>query len=697
MATSFSSKRSAGCQSSRSTDEVDNDGVSLCDGSITTVEKKRKIAKGKSPSILYDDIEERIMDDKGTMPSKQMSIANLISSPLTPVISHDSERVASKTVNDVTITPEQIEDEVETTQEVDKTASSLNIPAVFLTTQAFASPKDFFVFLPEEAAGASRGPTKSIDKTHVVCTLCQVSMGNRAYTLKRHLLRHHRHVFRVGCSVKVDALSSAKIKNQVTKSSVDTEQVVVPVRTSPGSVILDAKSNKMKKSVNDCTQKHHDAFVSWLNSDVIPMKALKSEFFQVYLSLLNPKFKMPQVIIQPQKLQMYHQLESKVDAVLTSADVTRKLHYMKGVYLQGNGSNAQLKTDLITPKPEPREALIEVLRAGICGTDLQMVNNYKTGFQGVLGHEFVGIVRKLGVNYMKDEKMQQFWIGKRVVGEINVPCDTLNCMTCKLENKPRSDKLNREEILRRNHCPNRSCLGIIQKNGAFAEYITLPVANLYKVPDGVVDSHAVFAEPLAAACRILEQQIIKPTDNVVVLGDGKLGLLVVDVLHAYKAANIVILVGKHRETLALAKKLVYTAYTLKSDDTSEMTIVANRLHNEIAPIDVCIECTGSPGGVALALNIVRGGGTVVMKSTCSIKRSTLDVRAMLNNRVRVIGSRCGPIPWALHLLKERKVDVQKYIHGVYPLERAEAALAHAAKSGALKIQIINQVTEELPT
>ncbi|KAG3194028.1 hypothetical protein PC128_g9744 [Phytophthora cactorum] len=704
-----------------SSDSVDSSASSPSDGHFAIVDKKRKLATvgthqasleatRKRRSILNDDVDDEDMEDAAwavRTPSKQMSIANLISSPPTPTTSDDSFWAATSALADVTIKPEKIEVDMELAQETHKPpTSSSNIPAAFLATQAFASPRDFFVApmvagtRPDTGTGATNAVT---EKAHVVCTLCQVTMGNRVYSLKRHLFRHHPEVFRVDSPVKKKKIQSPpSMKNQAMKNDPEiarwraNDHLVVQLKDNYGGPM---KRCKMSDNVGSSPgeSKHNDAFVGWLRSDVIPMKALQSELFREFLALVNPKFKMPQVIVQPQQL---HKLSNpgkgdnstasrSID--MTAVGCATEPRYMKGLCLQGNGLAPQLVTDLMVPTPAPHEALIEVLRAGICGTDLQMINNYKPGFKGALGHEFVGIVRKLGEQFANDEQTQRIWLGKRVVGEINIPCDASNCATCarcSLKRSHSGDTLSREEVMRRNHCPNRSCLGIVRKDGAFAEYITLPLANLYEVPDGVMDSHAVFAEPLAAACRILEQQVIQPSDNVVVLGDGKLGLMVAEVLHATGAAKTITLVGKHREKLALAKHFVNTVYTLNSGEEAEMVALAERMTDEMAPFDVCVESTGTPGGIALALRLVRQGGTVVMKSTCSSKRSTVDVRAVQSKRLRVVGSRCGPIPWALRLLRDRKIDVQKYIHGVYPLERAEAALAHAAQRGTLKIQLV---------
>ncbi|EGZ10615.1 hypothetical protein PHYSODRAFT_563562 [Phytophthora sojae] len=750
-------------------------GSSGSDGSLASpslhfaMDKKRKLATvgvhlelqaaRKRRSILNEDVEdEESMEDAAwavRAPSKQMSIANLISSPPTPTTSDDSFWAATSALADVTIKPEKIEVDVEM-QEPPKVVaappSSSNIPAAFLATQAFASPRDFFVAPLVVAAtnpgggggganananaGATTGTTGAAttttsEKAHVVCTLCQVTMGNRVYSLKRHLFRHHPQVFRVDSPVMGNRKTESPpaIKNQALKNDpelaswrtatttndqpvVQLKESYVPHGPSGGamkrcklSVETDNTGSGSSSNVAVSSEsKHNDAFVGWLRSDVIPMQALQSQLFREFLALVNPRFKMPQVVVQPQQLHKLSMLGSNLEkgdksttsrsvdlGALGSGTAAATPRFMKGLCLQGDGLAPQLVSDLAVPTPEPNEALIEVVRAGICGTDLQMIDNYKPGFKGALGHEFVGIVRKLGAQYANDEQTQRIWIGKRVVGEINIPCDASTCATCarcSLKRNHSGDSLSREEVMRRNHCPNRSCLGIVRKDGAFAEYITLPLANLYEVPDGVVDSHAVFAEPLAAACRILEQQVIEPSDHVVVLGDGKLGLMVAEVLHATGAAKTVTLVGKHREKLALAKHFVNTVYALDSGDDAEMAALADRIVSETAPFDVCVESTGTPGGIALALKLARERGSVVMKSTCSAKRSSVDVQAVQSKRLRVVGSRCGPIPWALRLLRDRKIDVQKYIHGVYPLERAEAALAHAAQRGTLKIQLV---------
>ncbi|CAH0521863.1 unnamed protein product [Peronospora belbahrii] len=630
-------------------------------------------------------------------PNKQMSIANLISSPPTPTTSDDSFwTTTSATLTDVTIKHEKLEMDIEM-MELHRpisvpVVSSSNIPAAFLATQAFASPRDFFV-APAAVATNSSGKMESgtgatlttSEKAHVIF-LC-VALKRQSH----HLLRTNQ--------VQTSEIGSWKTNTN--------DQLEIQLKDTFGTASGTTKRCKMADTMDQNStpvQKYNDAFVGWLRSDVIPMQALQSQLFREFLALVNPTFIMPQVIIQPQQLHRLNMLESNheksddappcrsVDLNACGLGKTEP-RFMKGLCLQGSGLHVapKLITDLVVPTPAPDEALIEVLRAGICGTDLQMINSYKSGFKGALGHEFVGIVRKLGAQYTTDDHTQRMWIGKRVVGEINISCNSSKCVTCarcSLKSNQNGDTLTRDEIMRRNHCPNRSCLGIVRKDGAFAQFITLPLANLYEVPDSVVDSHAVFAEPLAAACRILEQQVIQSSDHVVVLGDGKLGLMVAEVLYATGAAKSIILVGKHSDKLALAKHFVSNVYTLNSGDDAEMTKLAARIAHDTECFDVCIECTGTPGGIALALKLVRERGTVVMKSTCSSKRSSVDVRAVHSKQLRLVGSRCGPIPWALRLLRDRKIDVQKYIHGVYPLERAEAALAHAAQRGTLKIQLV---------
>lgn len=297
------------------------------------------------------------------------------------------------------------------------------------------------------------------------------------------------------------------------------------------------------------------------------------------------------------------------------------------------------------PVPPPGEALIRVRLAGICNTDLELLAGYMA-YRGVLGHEFVGQVV---------EAPDPTWRGRRVVGDINAACYT--CETCRAGHHT--------------HCPNRTTLGIYCRDGALADYLLLPQANLYAVPDAVPDEAAVFVEPLAAACEILEQVHLRPTDRVVVLGDGKLGLLVAAVLRL--TGCDLTLVGRHAEKLALA-----AAWG-----------VPGRLAAEPLPwrtADVVVECTGSPDGFALARQLLRPRGTLVLKSTYHGALS-LDMSALVVDEITLVGSRCGPFAPAIRLLATGLVDPRPLIAATYPLADVQAAFAHAACKGTLKVLV----------
>jgi threonine dehydrogenase-like Zn-dependent dehydrogenase len=284
---------------------------------------------------------------------------------------------------------------------------------------------------------------------------------------------------------------------------------------------------------------------------------------------------------------------------------------------------------------------VRVRLAGICATDLQIFQGYMD-FQGVPGHEFVGEVCA-GPSSL---------IGTRVVGEINFACG--HCPFC-------TRGLGR-------HCPARRVMGILHADGSFAEYVTVPVANLHPVPDSVTDEAAVFTEPLAAAFEILEQVHVQPTDKVLVLGDGKLGLLCAQVLHNTGAQ--VSVVGRHQRKLALLRQ--------------------PGLHTELlrdwqpTPADVVVEATGSTTGLKLAMTAVRPRGTLVLKSTVAADH-TLSLAPLVINEVTVVGSRCGPFPPALRALEQQHITVTPLIDQIYPLTAAQDAVAHAAHPGALKI------------
>ena len=301
--------------------------------------------------------------------------------------------------------------------------------------------------------------------------------------------------------------------------------------------------------------------------------------------------------------------------------------------------------DYSMPEPVPGEALIRVSLAGVCTTDLEIVKGYQQ-FQGVLGHEFVGVVEAVN-------GPQQDIIGKRVVGEINLACG--DCDLC------------RQGFSK--HCRNRRVLGIRNKDGAMADYITLPVENLYLVPESVSDETAVFVEPLAAAFAIVDQVAIGSDDKVLVLGDGKLGLLVAQVVKSI--TSNVTMAGNHLSKLALAEKFgAQTVLVDKMTPTKEF--------------DVVVDATGSPLGLKIALQQVRPLGTVILKSTVE-EEAHLNLASAVVNEVTIIGSRCGPFAPALAALAEGKVSVDSLIDTVYPAEQALVALARAGSRGALKV------------
>lgn len=310
-----------------------------------------------------------------------------------------------------------------------------------------------------------------------------------------------------------------------------------------------------------------------------------------------------------------------------------------GVRLAANAPN---------PTPASGEVLVRVTRAGICETDLQLVRGYM-GFRGVLGHEFVGVA-----------ETGQF-AGRRIVGEINCPCR--HCDTCRSG--------------RGNHCPNRTVLGILGRNGAFAEFLVLPEENLHLVPDAVSDEAAVFVEPLAAAFRIVEQIPLESTRRVVVLGDGRLGNLCAQVLAEHVPQ--VIVVGKHDAKLQqLARRGIATS----SLDETRSALQAGRW----SPADIVVEATGSPDGLPLAMQLVRPCGTIVLKTTVAGSQ-TLAMAPVVIDEVTVIGSRCGPFAPALAALAAGRIDVTSLISAVRPLDEAVAAFDEAASPGVLKVQL----------
>lgn len=294
------------------------------------------------------------------------------------------------------------------------------------------------------------------------------------------------------------------------------------------------------------------------------------------------------------------------------------------------------------PKPPPGEALIRVSLAGICNTDLEITQGYM-GFQGVLGHEFVGVV---------EAAEEEGWPGKRVVGEINCYCG--ECSLC------------RRGLF--THCPERTTLGIWGRDGAFAEYLTLPLANLHPVPEEIPDEDAVFVEPLAAALEILEQIQVKPTDRVIVLGDGKLGLLVAQVL-ALQGCDLLV-VGHHAHKLEILKRRGIATHL--DEGSWERSF------------DIVVDCTGTPEGFAQALALLCPRGTLVLKSTYH-GETEVDLNRLVIDEITLIGSRCGPFVPALELLKRGLVDVAPLISATLPLDEGVKAFQLAGKRDALKV------------
>ncbi|WP_017655863.1 MDR/zinc-dependent alcohol dehydrogenase-like family protein [Fortiea contorta] len=312
---------------------------------------------------------------------------------------------------------------------------------------------------------------------------------------------------------------------------------------------------------------------------------------------------------------------------------------MKGLWLENN--QLQLRTDIPIPEPADGEALVRVLRAGICNTDLELIKGYYP-YTGILGHEFVGVV----------EQGPQHLMNQRVVGEINAACGY--CRFC-LRGIP-------------THCENRSVLGIVNRHGAFGEYLCLPIKNLHVVPVNVPTDVATFTEPLAAALEIQQQVRLNTDDRVLVVGDGKLGQLVAQTLAVIDCELLV--VGRHPEKLAnLAARDIKTG-------------LADAVKDRY--FDIVVECTGNPEGFAIARRALRPRGILVLKSTYAGNLS-LDASSLVVDEITLIGSRCGPFAPALELLATQQVDVKPLIHANYPLSRGLAAVELAQSRGVLKV------------
>src|SRR5215831_839304 len=313
-----------------------------------------------------------------------------------------------------------------------------------------------------------------------------------------------------------------------------------------------------------------------------------------------------------------------------------------------DGRTLSLRADYPTPTPDDDEVLVRVLRAGVCETDLQLIKGYM-GFHGILGHEFVGVAESGPLK------------GRRVVSEINCNCGT--CTTC--------------DAGRPSHCPDRTVLGILNHDGAFADYIVVPLRNLHAVPDSISDDEAVFTEPLAAAFQIPVQVPIDHDDRVVVLGDGRLGNLCAQVLA--RITKHVTVVGKHPEKLALLES--------PPEGGHYVAPAATTLLSDIEPsrdYDVVVDCTGSPTGLPTALSLVRPRGTIVLKTTVAGEQ-TLALAPLVIDEVTIVGSRCGPFDRALTALETGEVSVLPLISARYPLDDGLAAVEHARTKPALKV------------
>jgi len=307
----------------------------------------------------------------------------------------------------------------------------------------------------------------------------------------------------------------------------------------------------------------------------------------------------------------------------------------------------QLSTDEPIPVPPPGEALVKVLMAGICNTDIEITKGYM-GFQGILGHEVVGIVEEINAN---DKRL----LGKRVVGDINCACHKDECEFC------------RRGLGR--HCPNRTTLGIAGRNGCMAEYITLPIVNLLEVSDSIPTEIATLTEPLAAAFEILEQIRIAPEQEVLIVGDGKLGILINHALSTTKAP--ITHVGKHEDKLEIVKKSGSDTFLLGQMPPKQF--------------DVVVEATGDITGFQLSIAHTKPRGTLVLKSTLAANQ-IIDMAPVIVNEITIVGSRCGLFPPALKYLSEG-ADLSPVIQSIFPIEQGIEAFREAQKKGSLKVMI----------
>jgi len=316
------------------------------------------------------------------------------------------------------------------------------------------------------------------------------------------------------------------------------------------------------------------------------------------------------------------------------------------------------------PKLRPDWALIRVRLAGICNTDVEILRGYHA-FRGTPGHEFVGeVVNVAGVS----STVRKRWLGKRVAGEINVACSAYGykplCEFCKQGLKT--------------HCAHRTVLGIVAHDGAFAEYLALPLENLHVVPANVSDEKAVFIEPLAAACQILAQLDIRQFPSAAVLGDGKLAQLIALVLHA--AGLRIALYGKHTGKLALARRSGVASQKVHGD-MSDLKCVKESYR-------LVVEATGSPTGLALAQQMTEPRGTLLLKSTFH-GAAPVETWPIVVKEITVVGSRCGPFAKAISLLRSDKVDPTPLISRTFSLADVPKAITYAQQPGVMKVILSN--------
>jgi alcohol dehydrogenase len=312
------------------------------------------------------------------------------------------------------------------------------------------------------------------------------------------------------------------------------------------------------------------------------------------------------------------------------------------------------------PKLRPGWALVRVRLAGICNTDVEILRGYHA-FRGTPGHEFVGEVAEVhGVSARETSK----WLGRRVVGEINVACPAYGfrppCHFCRRGLKT--------------HCARRTVLGIVARDGAFAEYLALPLENLHVVPSSMSDEQAVFVEPLAAACEILDQVDVGQFGEVAVLGDGKLAQLIARVLHT--KVQRVVMYGKQEKKLALARRAGVGTKRVRGD-ASDLKRVKERF-------PLLVEATGSPTGFALAQQMTEPRGTLVLKSTFH-GAAPVETWPIVVKEMTVVGSRCGPFARAIILLHVGKVDPHPLITRTFPLADAQKAIRFAQQPGVMKV------------